>query len=80
MSENPAAEQLRKDAQQLCLKVAQGSRGAYTHPEVGKNSGGGFIMKQIEQRKMVVMITGPNFRPHLVAVDEGLKDYVEVME
>ena len=45
-----------------------------------KNSGADIIMKQIEQRKMVVMITGPNFRPHLVAVDEGLKDYVEVME
>jgi hypothetical protein len=80
MSENPGAEQLRKDARQLCLKVAQSSGDAYIHPDVGKNSGGGFIMKQIEQRKMVVMITGPNFRPHLVAVDEGLKDYVEVME
>lgn len=80
MSENSTAEELRKDAQQLCLKVAQGTGDAYIHPEVGKNSGGGFIMKQIEQRKMVVMITGPNFRPHLVAVDEGLKDYVEVME
>jgi hypothetical protein len=80
MSENLTAEQLRKDAQQLCLNVAQSSGDAYIHPEVGKNSGGGFVMKQIEQRKMVVMITGPNFRPHLVAVDEGLKDYVEVME
>ncbi len=80
MSENPVAEQLRKDARQLCLKVAQSSGEAYTHPDVGKNSGGGFIMKQIEQRKMVVMITGPDFRPYLVAIDEGLKDYVEVME
>jgi hypothetical protein len=80
MSENPGAEQLRKDAQQLCLKVAQVSGDAYTHPDVGKISGGGMIMKQIEQRKMVVMITGPDFRPYLVAVDEGLKDYVEVME
>lgn len=80
MSETSSAEQLRKDAQQLCLNVAQASGDAFIQPEVGKNSGGSFIMKQIEQRKMVVMITGPNFRPHLVAVDEGLKDYVEVME
>ena len=64
MSENPGAEQLRKDARQLCLKVAQSSGDAYIHPDVGKNSGGGFIMKQIEQRKMVVMITGPMVGPH----------------
>ena len=80
MSENLEAEQLRKDAEQLCLKVAQVSGDSYIQPEGGKNSGGSFILKQIEQRKMVVMITGPNFRPHLVAVDEGLKDYIEVME
>ena len=80
MSENPVSEELRKDAQLLCLKVAQGSGDAYTHPDVGQDSGGSLIMKQIEQRKMVVMITGPDFRPYLVAVDEGLRDYVEVME
>ena len=80
MSENQVAEQLRNDAQLLCLKVAQGLGDASFHPDVGKISGGDLIMKQIEQRKMVVMITGPDFRPHLIAVDKVLKDYVEVME
>ncbi len=80
MSETPEAEQLRKDAKQLCLKVAQGSGDAYIHPDVGKISGGDLIMRQIQQRKKVVMITGPDFRPHVIAVDEGLKDYIEVLE
>ena len=80
MRANPEAEQLRKDARQLCLKVAQGSGDAYIDPKVGKNMGGRLIMKQIEQRKMVVMITGPDFQPYLVVVYEELKDYIAVME
>ena len=80
MSENQVAEQLRNDARQFCLKVAQGLGEDSFHPDIGKISGEDLIMKQIEQRKMVVLITGPDFQPHLTAVDKVLKDYVEVME
>jgi hypothetical protein len=37
-------------------------------------------MKRIEEREIVVMITGPDFQPHLVFVDEGLKHYMDVMQ
>jgi len=80
MTESAVTEALQKDARLFCLKVVQGLGGSFTYPGDDGSSGGDSIMKRIEERDMIVMITGPHFQPHLVFVDEDLKHYLDVMQ
>jgi hypothetical protein len=80
MTETAVTEALRKDARLFCSKVVQGLGDSFTCPGDDHSSSGDLIMKRIEAREIIVMITGPNFQPHLVFVDEELKHYMDVMQ
>jgi hypothetical protein len=80
MAETAVTEALRKDARLFCLKVVEGLGDSFTCPGDDHAPSGTAIMKRIEARQIIVMITGPNFQPHLVFVDEDLKHYMDVMQ
>ena len=76
MDTNQVAE-VQRDAQLLCLMVAQGLSEDDARSHLGGISAAGKTMRMIERHELVVMISGPDFTPHLFTVDQGLKDYCE---
>jgi len=79
MSKLSPVRQLQQDAQRLCTKVSADLKDIYTESGLDQAVGNELIMEKIKQRRMVLMVTGPDFQPYLVGVDEGLRDYIEVM-